>query len=857
MESNTQSQTVHPKAQLNLCLTNLFQVPNQNIEKAFALILELLEKQQLEHRELQLAHVDLEKQHKELNSSLRKEFEESNETLKKQFDKDIGQLQESMKILRKERDDLLRANDQMKDNQCTFQKKLDEMKEDVKTMAYNLQLEPTSEEVLVLDEDMQETDKGDDSESSSIESGAQDNHNERTDLNTNNDVVNQEESISLKSGQSEDNNMDNETKSIESVKKVDDSPLEQSPPTISDLEKGVSRRGSVLSRKLQVHETLAARLDRIESDKERMKQDLIDITRKLGNVHANEGKPLYAPLSDELDSIATLQRRLISLEQFLAGFGVSSIDIGGEVKVIDSLDKKSTIEPNNLLSKRKRSFDEEEDNEENESISDVSNIDDSESEETTAHRPSTMNQRQEDENSKNEAAQSNTAQATSPNSPTDQSTDGITNENALIKPRGLLMHLLEQEKKFQQNLNFISKRLMTLEDKLKAKVGRDSLDNLLRSATPQKEPIEKGEGGSVLDAALYDDSILSSQIEELKGALETLRNDLGSKVSKEMLMKEFELHRSQSILSQLEGTSGNNIDDATLKQLQAMIQNELDYLRKQKVDKELYAKELEESKSHVLGEVQQTLSSHEAKMTDSITKFGNDLSNCEENIKMLQDVIERRYAEAEDLNLDEKIRSATKAMESSLQELISSRLGCLKAMEDEVEKLASGLAEKPDQGQIDAMLQNLEKAVSARIGSDDTFQSILQGMKSELKEKMTRNEVLFLLKQALNGAKEDVKRNGNSLMVGHQPYRCLSCDKVHPQGVNNVLAPKVNHNSLPQGRGLAPAVYPYCSAVGGSVKMGRGGALRPLRRSQTSIDSLRRSRRWTSSDRRMHSRKSR
>ncbi len=121
---------------------------------------------------------------------------------------------------------------------------------------------------------------------------------------------------------------------------------------------------------------------------------------------------------------------------------------------------------------------------------------------------------------------------------------------------------------------------------------------------------------------------------------------------------------------------------------------------------------------------------------------------------------------------------------------------------------------------------------------------------------MTRNEVLFLLKQALNGAKEDVRRSGNSLMVGHQPYRCLSCDEIHPQGVNNALAPKVNHNSLPQGRGLAPAVYPYCSTVG-NMKMGRGGALRPLRRSQTSLNSMRRPRRWTSSVHKKHSRQSR
>ncbi len=132
MESNTQSQTAHMKEQLNLCLTNLFQVPSQSLEKAFALVLEQLDKQQNEHRELQFAHVDLERQHKELVVNLRKEFEESNIVLKQQFDKENEKLQDSVEALRKERDDLLKANDDMKDSQRTFQRILDDMKEEVK-----------------------------------------------------------------------------------------------------------------------------------------------------------------------------------------------------------------------------------------------------------------------------------------------------------------------------------------------------------------------------------------------------------------------------------------------------------------------------------------------------------------------------------------------------------------------------------------------------------------------------------------------------------------------------------------------------------------------------------------------------
>lgn len=119
---------------------------------------------------------------------------------------------------------------------------------------------------------------------------------------------------------------------------------------------------------------------------------------------------------------------------------------------------------------------------------------------------------------------------------------------------------------------------------------------------------------------------------------------------------------------------------------------------------------------------------------------------------------------------------------------------------------------------------------------------------TELKQRMTREQVLFLVKQMLNGAKEDVKRDeANSLMIGQQPCRCLGCGEVHPNGVNDRLAPRVNHNCLPLGRPLMPAVYPYCTAVSGDGKSGRG-PLRPLKpggrfpahRPQTSFDAVRR-----------------
>jgi hypothetical protein len=114
---------------------------------------------------------------------------------------------------------------------------------------------------------------------------------------------------------------------------------------------------------------------------------------------------------------------------------------------------------------------------------------------------------------------------------------------------------------------------------------------------------------------------------------------------------------------------------------------------------------------------------------------------------------------------------------------------------------------------------------------------------TELNQRMTRNEVLFLVKQMLNGAKEDVQRaRDNSLMIGHQPFKCLGCDEVHPSGVNRRLAPRVNHNALPLGRGLAPSIYPYCAPVSSNAKMSKG-PLRPLRKftRPTTVDGVQRS----------------
>lgn len=115
---------------------------------------------------------------------------------------------------------------------------------------------------------------------------------------------------------------------------------------------------------------------------------------------------------------------------------------------------------------------------------------------------------------------------------------------------------------------------------------------------------------------------------------------------------------------------------------------------------------------------------------------------------------------------------------------------------------------------------------------------------TELKEKMTKEQVLGLVRQILRGAKDLITRNAtndSSLMVG---YRCIGCSNYHPQGVNKTIAPKVNHNKLPHGKGFSPSAFPHFKTVPGhTAKFSKGNAPAPVyHRRDTPSSFIRRSR---------------
>lgn len=814
MESSPQ---INPTEQLNFCLNNLFQGPSQGIEKAFSLILDLLKKQQDEHRELQSAHLELDKKHQDLSAKVKNDSNYSNEAFLDKFTDELNSVKESVEVLRKERDEFSDVTNEIKNQQKDFQTMLNNMNKEVKTMAYNLQLE------TVPDISGQDESKVEDSKSDSLSVDNDSSENDEDEIEAEKSCHN-DESGSITSDDDDKN----------------ESPTQELPsltPLMSNTSKKESdRKGSVTTRKLQLHETLAARLDRIEGDKDKVKLELLNLKKMVERMNVcNE--PLSTTSIHSEESLSEIQQRLVSLEKFLCGFGATIFDtIDENVSQEDEILNDNTI----ITEAQTNSHDETSNDDSNKrKLDEDSSLESNEIDDPNSEEISTTSIHKTDDSN-----------VTLTMSKTNDDEPNSESKESFGKSRGLLMHLLDQEQRFKENLRSMMTRIMKLEEEINTRVDSGgSLGNV------------SSEGGDVIanensNTKSFDDTILIGQIEEMRSALDELRTELNSKLSEQRKLAQLELQHSSDDLKEMEG-GNKQVDEAVLKRLHHVLQNEIELLREEKLDKDSFTIEMEECKQNLTNTFSKSLSNQDSKLINNVTKLEIDISECRESMRVLESVVETKFSDGEEFNLDEKIKNATDAMESSLQETILSRLNCLKAMEDEVEKIASGLTEKPDQDQINTMLQNLEKEVMQRLGSDEAFQSIIESMKKELQQKMTKNEVLYLLKQMLSGAKEDVRRSGeNSLMIGHQSYRCLSCNEVNPMGVNNRLATRVNHNSLPVGRGLAPAVYPYCAATGGGQRSKL--PLRPLRRSQTNCDTLRRaSRRWTASGQKKYTRRSR
>lgn len=387
--------------------------------------------------------------------------------------------------------------------------------------------------------------------------------------------------------------------------------------------------------------------------------------------------------------------------------------------------------------------------------------------------------------------------------------------SSFSKQQNLLLYLLDQEDRFKENVTHILARIGDLENNWNSQVTRKLTDQF--PPDPEQTEIDTNKqivdkNPDILHGIESHPSSYRRELDSLHEILEKMTKDMETKASMDMVNKEISAYLfeatqpSRDSDEEISRPITPNFSQEDLHKFKISVQRQLKFLNDQKIDKDTFLRELSTSKESTIISFNEVMGSSEARMDESLIRVQCGIDECKDSIRETEKRSFEANSLSDDLNIDERIRDATLSVQSNLNEVFSSRLEGLKQVEDEMEKVASQLAEKPDQDQINTMLQNLEKSVLKHVGIDEDLKSVLDTVKTDLKQKLTKEQVLGLVKQLIRGAKEGITKNTASLMVG---YKCLGCNEIHPHGVNKFMASKVNHNALPCGRNITPPVYPY------------------------------------------------
>lgn len=675
------------------------------------------------------------------------------------------------------------------------------------------------------------------------------------------------------------------------------------------------------SRRLSAHETLAARLNRIERDRDHLRKDLSDIKNSLKE-NSREENNGYDNISNH-DSLEQVQRRISLVENFLSGFGVlpnenivanhssdssqltrqisnntspcgddicndfssslldetisiakemtnsitnsanvsidergsastgietklhrTSLSIDGASSKVPALDFSSPLnikenvddasipmglEPTNMKNDKSPGIVEGQQNHPTNSCQNDS--------QTTQPCISGEPVQENDSHIESSGRTVQSANSEKGNYEAIEKSKCSRNSSFSKRQQHLMMYLVDQEERFKEDISQILERIMDLEKYLERQVSKILSEKPASDLEPKRN--DSKETTSDTNGAELA-TFVSSELDSLHKIVEKMTEDIDTKATIGMVKKEisthlFEASQTRQDSNELSHPIPANFSHEDINKFKVSVQQQLRLMNDQKVDKEVFLKELSITKESAMKSLSDAIGNSETKTGEHLRQIQNDVDACKVSISAIENKSYEGNAPPYDLNIDERIRDATLTLQSNLNETFSSRLDGLKQVEVEMEKVTSQLAEKPDQDQINTMLQDLERSVLKHVGIDDDLKSVLDGVKTDLRQKLTKEQVLGLVKQLLRGAKEGITKNTASLMVG---YKCLGCNEIHPHGVNQFIAAKVNHNALPYGRNGTSPIYPYYRSSSDPKVPYNKRSLAPLRKtSSTSLGS--------------------
>ena len=826
--------------ELNTHISDLFLGPTQGIEKALHYILGLIQEQDKKHVFLCEQNEELRDQNQALLKNVSTLQESNMEMLDKlkcasEILKDNHILQSKVKVLEESTQDLKEELFANKDD-------LNALRFEVNVMSHNLQLD---------DDDIEESHEGSvdptdverqefDAYSLVGESIELDNEEREQKESSSSEPALEEVPMDISADDQEDLQPQGKTASDENAEEemvcnVDKNDKTQNEDTELKAKNSKwnivkSRRSSIITRELKKDKTLSARLKRLEKDTEVVQNEVNDIKNMLDKL------PGTIPSSSSQSELRHFNRRVSLVENFLSGFGAMDNDdtktyliedpemkeeVDEEVNKSDATNSSLKVSSSGVESSKKYddlSLAASETTEFNIDSTDAPIEIQSPISGTTLNSDTTAGQTTfiqsksgEDGNSSTLINNEATNQGES-NESSSRITHAFESDNtkvAISKRQGLLLHLVDQEKRLKKNISNISSRILKLESNYeetrKAKlVFTGPVDSdVIQIHSPEQQDREV--------------NATTAEINQVKTSIHAMKEQLDTKVSRTELS-----HEMAKFSKQTHNESTELETEATNEVISSTIQEKIDLLDKEKANKT--------EVNYKLQQLSSTVDSSMASNEESLQRIFDNVSDCKERIALLETQVPTE--DTLSLSVDERIRNATESMTSNMNDVISTRLEGLRVVEEEMDRITSTLADKPDQKQITEMFQDLEKSVLKHVGIDDTVKAALANVKSNLNDKVTREQVLGLVKKLLRGTKERITKSngltGDSLMIG---YKCIGCNDVHPDGVNHSMATKVNHNALPLGRSMTPPMFPYCQSIGTSAMPKR--VIVPLRRRST------------------------
>ena len=390
----------------------------------------------------------------------------------------------------------------------------------------------------------------------------------------------------------------------------------------------------------------------------------------------------------------------------------------------------------------------------------------------------------------------------------------------LSRRGSLLFHLNERESRTDLSIDDLAQQISALRQNIEEQKNTNS-------RIPSSGFVTTDDGTDGIDT-----EEIHTKITELGEQLADLVVSLDDKVSSQDF--EARIHEMCTTLAQSKSVDdtttttrneSEHISPSSIDDLTATVKEQMEQISKLEVNKldiDKFDQQLQHMEDGIKSLLAQEITKQQNEISAHTEKTENDLVEIKSLIDAQNDALVSLRDEA---NTAQNVSSADDIIQSSIKEeeveerirqvtaLLEERLDRLSAIENEWESLTSKLAEKPSQDQIDAMLCDIEKRLGKN--SDEALHDMIQNMKMELQHKITRGEVMTMVKQTIREAKLGIQNTKDSLMIGTTPAYCLGCSQAFPAGVNGIRARKTFDSLPPAGLVSNATLYGNGNSNGG------------------------------------------